>query len=109
MGGGKSADARENLQILLPSQGRAINLVRLAGPLATMESLVMEATICLDPADRSRADSANQLRLKGRFRRGGWLGPKLGGMQPQLLRRFQQSLPAWLSQQQAPAPAMGVE
>lgn len=38
----------------------------------------------------------NKQRVQVRFRRGGWLGPVLGGSRLQWLRSVQQSFPAWL-------------
>ena len=35
-------------------------------------------------------------RVSVRFRRGGWLGPRLGDRRLQLLRQVNQSFPAWL-------------
>lgn len=79
----------ENLQLLAPSQGRAMNLLRLTGPLAPLASIAVEASISLEPAKP-------QQRVQVRFRRGGWLGPALGAGRLQLLRSVQQSFPAWL-------------
>jgi len=79
----------ENLQCLVPSQGRAMNLLRPAGPLGSLAGIVVEAAIQLpqDPASR---------RVAVRFQRGGWLGPAVGSERLQLLRRVRQGFPAWL-------------
>ena len=76
----------ENLQCLAPSQGRGMNLLRLAGPLCNVASLAVEATIQVQ----------SQQRVEVCFRRGGWLGPELGGSRMQWLRNVNQSFPAWL-------------
>jgi hypothetical protein len=86
----------ENLQLLQPSQGRAMNLLRLAGPLGPLASIVVEAAVTLDPPASDPDNSQAQQRLQVRFRRGGWLGPQLAGFRPQLLCGVQQSFPAWL-------------
>jgi len=79
----------ENLQLLAPSQGRAMNLLRLPGALGPLAGLVVEAAIGVD----AQPQSAPRLqRVSVRFQRGGWLGP--GRLQ--LLRSVQQSFPAWL-------------
>lgn len=78
----------ENLQLLAPSQGRGMNLLRLPGPLA---AIAVEASIAVEAAG-----PAPRQRVEVRFRRGGWLGPALGPGRLQLLRSVQQSFPAWL-------------
>ena len=80
----------ENLQLLAPSQSRAMNLLRLTGPLAPLASIAVEAELSLDSSTQP------QQRVQVRFRRGGWLGPALGAGRLQLLRSVQQSFPAWL-------------
>ena len=80
----------ENLQLLAPSQRRAMNLLRLTGPLAPLASIAVEAELSLDSSTQP------QQRVQVRFRRGGWLGPALGAGRLQLLRSVQQSFPAWL-------------
>lgn len=78
----------ENLQCLMPSQGRGMNLLRLAGPLGSLAGIVVEASIALQ--------EGSSQRVQVRFRRGGWLGPALGGNRLQWLRDVNQSFPAWL-------------
>ncbi len=84
----------ENLQLLAPSQGRAMNLLRLPGALASLAGVAVEAALTLNPGD-APAGSRFQ-RVQVRFQRGGWLGPRLGGGRLQLLRSVQQPFPAWL-------------
>lgn len=79
----------ENLQCLAPSQGRGINLLRPPGPLASLAGIAVEALIELQETPPGQ-------RVAVRFRRGGWLGPPLGSRRIQLLRRVNQSFPAWL-------------
>jgi hypothetical protein len=85
----------ENLQILAPSRGRALNLLRPPGQLAGLGGIAVEATIQLEssPGDIS---STPQQRVQVRFQRGGWRGPLLGTTRLQLQREVQQSFPAWL-------------
>lgn len=77
----------ENLQVLQPSAGRALNLLRPSGPLAALGGLAVEATIRLDQVPQ---------RVAVRFRRGGWLGPPLPVGRVQWLPAVQQAFPAWL-------------
>ncbi len=81
----------ENLQCLAPSQGRGMNLLRLSGPFGALAGIAVEASIAVAPA----APPPRQ-RVEVRFRRGGWLGPTLGGDRLQWLRSVNQSFPAWL-------------
>jgi hypothetical protein len=84
----------ENLQLLAPSQGRAMNLLRLPGALAPLAGIAVEAALTLNP---SEAPAGGPLqRVQVRFQRGGWLGPSLGNTRLQLLRSVQQPFPAWL-------------
>ena len=76
----------ENLQLLDPRRGRAMNLLRLAGPLGPLAGIAVQARIQVE---------GNQ-RVGVRFERGGWLGPVLGERRLQLLRAVNQSFPAWL-------------
>lgn len=76
----------ENLQLLAPSQGRGMNLLRLPGALAPLAGIAVEAAISVESSQR----------VEVRFQRGGWLGPPLGGGRLQLLRTVQQPFPAWL-------------
>lgn len=76
----------ENLQLLAPSQGRGMNLLRLPGGLAPLAGIAVEAAICVE----------NNQRVQVRFQRGGWLGPQVGSGRLQLLRGVQQPFPAWL-------------
>ena len=79
----------ENLQLLAPSQGRGMNLLRLPGSLAPLAGIAVEASIAVEAA-------APCQRVQVRFQRGGWLGPPLGSWRLQLLRGVQQPFPAWL-------------
>lgn len=76
----------ENLQLLAPSLGRGMNLLRLPGPLGPVAGIAVEAAIAVESSQR----------VQVRFQRGGWLGPRLGDTRLQLLRRVQQPFPAWL-------------
>jgi hypothetical protein len=76
----------ENLQLLAPSRGLALNLLRLAGPLGPIAAVAVEARIRI-VTDR---------RVEVCFQRGGWLGPRLGSSRLQLLRTVQQPFAAWL-------------
>ena len=78
----------ENLQLLVPSQGRAMNLLRPAGLLGSALGLAVEARIAV----------ASAQRVEVHFQRGGWLGPRLTptGQRLRLLRRVSQPFPAWL-------------
>lgn len=75
----------ENLQVLMPSQGRGMNLLRLPPPLAAA-GVAVEAELTLEPPKR----------VLVRFRRGGLLGPKLAGWRANLMASIKQSFPAWL-------------
>ena len=82
----------ENLQLLDPERGRGMNLLRLAGPLGPVAAIAVQAELSLvAPQDGQPAQ-----RVSVRFRRGGWLGPRLGDRRLQLLRQVNQSFPAWL-------------
>ena len=83
----------ENLQLLAPSQGRGMNLLRLPGGLAPLAGIAVEAAIAINPG----TPAAGPLqRVEVRFQRGGWLGPQVGSGRLQLLRGVQQPFPAWL-------------
>ena len=75
----------ENLQVLMPSQGRGMNLLRLPPPLAAA-GVAVEAELSLEPPQR----------VQVRFCRGGLLGPQLAGWKANLMTGIQQSFPAWL-------------
>ena len=75
----------ENLQVLMPSQGRGMNLLRLPPPLAAA-GVAVEAELTLEPPKR----------VLVRFRRGGLLGPQLAGWRANLMANIKQSFPAWL-------------
>ena len=75
----------ENLQVLMTSQGRGMNLLRLPPPLAAA-GVAVEAELCLEPPKR----------VQVRFRRGGLLGPQLAGWRANVMTGIQQSFPAWL-------------
>ncbi len=76
----------ENLQVLDPDRGRAMNLLRLAGPLGPAGAIAVQARIAVEGLQR----------VSVRFVRGGWLGPRLGQQRLELLREVRQSFPAWL-------------
>jgi hypothetical protein len=82
-----------NLQVLSPSRGQGMNLLRLAGPLGDLAGIAVRAAIAVVPPEA--ADLPSQ-RVSVQFERGGWLGPTLGGQRLQLLREVRQSFPAWL-------------
>jgi hypothetical protein len=86
----------ENLQVLAPSQGRAMNLLRPAGPLAALAAITVEATIGIDAEASPAGPAAPRQRVQVHFRRGGRLGPSLGGGRLRLLREVEQTFPAWL-------------
>ena len=75
----------ENLQVLMPSQGRGMNLLRLPPPLAAA-GVAVETELQIEPPQRVQVC----------FRRGGLLGPQLGSWRAKLLTGIQQSFPAWL-------------
>lgn len=76
----------ENLQLLDPRRSRAMNLLRLAGPIAPLAGIAVQAKIAVEGLQR----------VSVRFVRGGWLGPRIGQQRLQLLREVNQSFPAWL-------------
>jgi hypothetical protein len=82
----------ENLQVLAPSNGRALNLLRLPGLLTALGGIAVEASISIV----SSVSSTPQQRVQVRFQRGGWRGPLIGTTRLQLQRLVQQSMPAWL-------------
>jgi hypothetical protein len=84
----------ENLQLLAPSQGRAMNLLRLPGVLAPLAGIAVEAALTLNPGDAPAGSPVQRVQV--RFQRGGWLGPPLGRGRLQLLRTVRQPFPAWL-------------
>lgn len=82
----------ENLQLLSPSRGLGLNLLRLPGTLAPLAGIAVEAAISIDAAPKA----SPLQRVQVRFQRGGWLGPTIGGNRLQLLRRVNQPFAAWL-------------
>lgn len=76
----------ENLQLLLPRERRAMNLLRLAGPAGGLGTIAVLAELQLEPPQR----------VGVRFVKGGWMGPRLGPIQAQLMPAINQSFPAWL-------------
>jgi hypothetical protein len=82
----------ENLQCLAPSQGRGMNLLRLAGPFTSLAGIAVEAAVSITPT----AEATPHQRVEVRFQRGGWLGPSLAQRRLQWLRSVSQSFPAWL-------------
>jgi hypothetical protein len=85
----------ENLQVLAPSLGRALNLLRPPGQLAGLGGIAVEANIQLESSPGENSSTPQQ-RVQVRFQRGGWRGPLLGGTRLRLQREVQQSFPAWL-------------
>ncbi|MDM7953127.1 MAG: PAP/fibrillin family protein [Cyanobium sp. CZS 25K] len=79
----------ENLQLLDPAAGRAMNLLRLAGPLGPLAGIAVQARIAIAP-------EAPHQRVSVQFERGGWLGPRWGEDRLKLLREVRQGFPAWL-------------
>jgi hypothetical protein len=79
----------ENLQLLDPDAGRAMNLLRLAGPLGPLAGNAVRARISIAPEPPHQ-------RVAVCFEQGGWLGPLIGERRLQLLREVKQSFPAWL-------------
>lgn len=82
-----------NLQVLSPSRGQGMNLLRLAGPPGELAGIAVRAAIAVEPPASPEHPSQ---RVSVRFERGGWMGPTLGGQRLQLLREVRQSFPAWL-------------
>ncbi|MEB3168136.1 MAG: PAP/fibrillin family protein [Synechococcaceae cyanobacterium] len=76
----------ENLQVLDPEHQRGMNLLRLRGPLAPLAAVSVVA----------RLEASGGPRLAVRFERGGWIGPRLAGLRPELLLPVRQPFPAWL-------------
>ncbi|QEY33278.1 PAP fibrillin [Synechococcus sp. RSCCF101] len=76
----------DNLQVLSPSRGLGMNLLRLKGPLAELASIRLLASISVQ----------NQQRVQVRFTRGGWQGPQLLGRRLALEREVSSGRPAWL-------------
>ena len=77
----------DNLQILDPQRGRGCNLLRLRPPFAALGGISLQAELQI----------TGSKRVDVRFQRGGWLGPSLPNHQQlSLMRRVQQSTPAWL-------------
>ena len=77
----------ENLQILDPEHGRGCNLLRLRGPLSGLGGIRVQAEVQV----------AGSQRVMVCFRQGGWVGPSLPNReQLSLIRKVQQSTPAWL-------------
>jgi hypothetical protein len=79
----------ENLQLLDPASGRALNLLRLAGPLGPVAGIGVQARIAVE------LEPPHQ-RVSVCFERGGWLGPRFGDQRLQLFREVQQGYAAWL-------------
>jgi hypothetical protein len=75
-----------NLQILAPEQGRGRNILQLGGPLGQLAGIQVDAEISV----------VSQQRVNVNFKRGGWVGPIIGGRKLQLVRTIEQSFPAWL-------------
>ena len=86
----------DNLQLLAPSQGRGMNLLRLPGPFASLAGIAVEAAIEVDRGNSEPDQPPASQRVQVRFQRGGWLGPAVGGRRLQWLRSVSQSFPAWL-------------
>ncbi|MCP9811191.1 PAP/fibrillin family protein [Synechococcus lacustris] len=73
----------DNLQILLPADNRAVNLLKLPAPLG---GIAVVAELQIQPPKRVGVT----------FIRGGWIGPKFGLFKPKLLTNIKQEFPAWL-------------
>ncbi|MEB3296557.1 MAG: PAP/fibrillin family protein [Cyanobacteriota bacterium] len=86
----------ENLQLLSPSRGRGMNLLRLPGALGSLAAIAVEAAISLETSNAQTSPAPRQQRVQVRFQRGGWLGPALGAGRLQWLRSVKPSFPAWL-------------
>jgi len=82
----KQAPWLENLQVLDPGRGRGMNLLRLKGPLGAVAAISVIAELAV----------TGRQRVEVTFRRGGWIGPRLGGQRLELLAAVKQSFPAWL-------------
>jgi len=82
----KQAPWLENLQVLDPGRGRGMNLLRLKGPLGAVAAISVIAELAV----------TGRQRVTVTFRRGGWIGPRLGGQRLELLATVKQSFPAWL-------------
>ncbi|WP_185465004.1 MULTISPECIES: PAP/fibrillin family protein [unclassified Synechococcus] len=76
----------DNLQVLDPAGGRAMNLLRPSGAFAALGGIAVLARIEIEGVQRVAVN----------FERGGWIGPPLGGTRLRWLRRVSQSYPAWL-------------
>ena len=76
----------ENLQVLDPNRGLGMNLLRLKGPLGSIAAISVVAALEVCPPQR----------VSVQFKRGGWIGPRLGGNRLELLAAVAQSFPAWL-------------
>ena len=73
----------DNLQILMPADNRAVNLLKLPAPFG---GIAVVAELQIQPPKRVGVT----------FIRGGWIGPKLGLFKPKLLTNIKQEFPAWL-------------
>ena len=76
----------QNLQVLQPSCGRGMNLLRLNGATAPLIGVAVIAELTLEPPQR----------VGVRFQRGGLIGPRIGSVQGRLLTAINQDFPAWL-------------
>ncbi len=76
----------DNLQVLAPERGLGMNLLRLKGPLGSVAAISVVAALDVIPPQR----------VSVQFKRGGWVGPRLGGKRLELLAAVRQSFPAWL-------------
>jgi len=85
----------ENLQLLAPSKGRGMNLLRLPGPMGPVLGIAVVAAIKVEQGATGDTNPCSQ-RVTVRFERGGWLGPTLMNRRAQWLRDVNQSFPAWL-------------
>jgi len=79
----------ENLQLLDPAAGRALNLLRPAGRLGPLAGIAVQASIAVAP------ETPHQ-RVSVRFERGGWRGPRFAEQRLQLFREVRQGFAAWL-------------
>ena len=76
----------DNLQVLDPNRGLGMNLLRLKGPLGSIAAISVVAALEVCPPQR----------VSVQFKRGGWIGPRLGGQRLEWLAAVRQSFPAWL-------------
>lgn len=83
----KQGPLLENLQVLHPEEGKAVNLLRVRGFFKSFAAIAVEAKLSIH----------DQKRVNVQFLRGGWLGPSIKNYwRPKLLAKVNQTYPAWL-------------